>query len=220
MVSSRRNFLACAIAWGVAVLIAWWLLDPRVSPIVVRWGPLDGDNWLAWVLRRPGHYSGALVVAAVLLFLHPQRWRAVALVTSCGALAGIVGALLKWVIGRSRPYYSSGPYHFEPFDGGIHALLYERARLSTPSGDTTMAFAIAGTLAILYPRWRWLFFALALLTGLERLWENAHYPSDVVLGAGLAILWATLLGKLLIPSPPATLARMQNTLAEKNGAHG
>jgi membrane-associated phospholipid phosphatase len=46
--------------------------------------------------------------------------------------------------------------------------------------------------AILLPRFRWLFYVLAGVVGLERILETAHYPSDVVAGALLGVVGARI----------------------------
>jgi len=44
---------------------------------------------------------------------------------------------------------------------------------------------LAVGLAWLFPRWRWLFAAMAVLVGCQRIQAGAHYPSDVLCGAAL-----------------------------------
>lgn len=56
-----------------------------------------------------------------------------------------------------------------------------------PSGHTATAIGLAIGLSRLYPQARWYFFALAAFAGLQRVVVNAHYPSDVLAGASLAM---------------------------------
>jgi membrane-associated phospholipid phosphatase len=58
---------------------------------------------------------------------------------------------------------------------------------SFPSGHTATAIGLAIGLSRLYPQARWYFFALAAFAGLQRIVVNAHYPSDVLAGAALAM---------------------------------
>jgi membrane-associated phospholipid phosphatase len=108
------------------------------------------------------------------------------------ALAGGVCALngvLKWVVGRQRPITHIAPFDFEFFTGGLHGL-FSGKNLCFPSGHACMAFTTATAVGICLPRWRILFYAIALVVAAERIYENAHYLSDVVAGAGLGWLSA------------------------------
>ena len=100
------------------------------------------------------------------------------------ALGGLVAEVGKLVIRRERP---------EPNDG-VHAFrdwadrTWSSAGLAMPSSHTLVAFAGAAMLARVYPRARWVGYALAAGCGLTRVMARAHFLSDVVLAAGLG--WA------------------------------
>ena len=53
------------------------------------------------------------------------------------------------------------------------------------------------SLGIVLPRLRPLWWTLAVIVGLERIAENAHYPSDVVAGAALGVGVALLANKMV-----------------------
>ena len=59
---------------------------------------------------------------------------------------------------------------------------------SFPSGHTASSFAAAWVLSKRWPRQSPLFFALAALVGTSRTYVGAHYPGDVVSGAGAGML--------------------------------
>lgn len=88
--------------------------------------------------------------------------------------------VLKLAIGRARPllYDSQGILGFRPF---ANDFLFE----SFPSGHSTHIGAVFTALALMFPRFRLLFFALGLWLGATRIILGVHYPSDVA--AGLAI---------------------------------
>lgn len=59
--------------------------------------------------------------------------------------------------------------------------------VSFPSGHTSAAFAVGTVLAKRYPKYKWAFYGLASLVGFARMQKSAHFPSDVLVGAGIGI---------------------------------
>ena len=146
---------------------------------------------LAEVLKFPGSYWATAAIALAVLALHAQRGRGAVIVAVAGLLTG-VNSLIKWIAGRRRPVTGTDPFEFDLFVGGLPGLFGAESNLSFPSGHACLAFANAAALAILLPRWRWLFFAVAAVTAIERVVENAHFASDAVAGAALGVLCAHL----------------------------
>ena len=123
------------------------------------------------------------------------HWRQVADLglhgTEAVVFSGALTAILKDVAGRSRPYVSSDA---SPRDFGFGRGLRDgSAYQSFPSGHTTVAFAAASVVTSESQRWSrrsvWfvapVMYGGATLVGLSRMYNNAHWASDVVLGAGI-----------------------------------
>ncbi|MCA1372133.1 MULTISPECIES: phosphatase PAP2 family protein [unclassified Bradyrhizobium] len=94
------------------------------------------------------------------------------------AVSAFVAEILKYVIGRGRPFVGgkANPFNFVPFEGtGAYASL--------PSGHAVAAFALAFAVSALWPRLRVFMFTYAIVIVLTRLVLLAHHPSDVVAGA-------------------------------------
>ncbi|SFH81918.1 phosphatase PAP2 family protein [Bradyrhizobium sp. cf659] len=94
------------------------------------------------------------------------------------ALSVFVTEILKYLIGRGRPFVGgkADPFNFIPFEGtGAYASL--------PSGHAVTAFALAFAVSALWPRLRVFMFTYAIVILLTRLVLLAHHPSDVVAGA-------------------------------------
>ncbi|HZU89271.1 MAG TPA: phosphatase PAP2 family protein, partial [Stellaceae bacterium] len=98
------------------------------------------------------------------------------------AASGLVVDLLKVMIGRTRPKLLFAS-HLYGFDG----LALRPDHWSFPSGHTATIVALAAALTWLWPR-HVLFYALiAVVVAISRIVVGAHYPSDVLAGAFIAV---------------------------------
>ena len=97
----------------------------------------------------------------------------------------LIGDVLKWTIGRGRPFAGgkANPFNFAPFDG-------TEAHFSLPSNHAVTAFALAFAVSAMWPRLRVFMFTYAVVIALTRLVLLAHHPSDVVAGALVGIVGA------------------------------
>ncbi|MDN3273678.1 phosphatase PAP2 family protein [Frankia sp. RB7] len=101
------------------------------------------------------------------------------------ALSVFVTEILKYLIGRGRPFVGgkADPFNFIPFEGsGAYASL--------PSGHAVTAFALAFAVSALWPRLRVFMFTYAIVIVLTRLVLLAHHPSDVTAGALVGMVGA------------------------------
>ena len=101
------------------------------------------------------------------------------------ALSVFVAEILKYLIGRGRPFVGgkANPFNFVPFEGtGAYASL--------PSGHAVTAFALAFAVSALWPRLRVFMFTYAIVILLTRLVLLAHHPSDVAAGALVGMVGA------------------------------
>jgi membrane-associated phospholipid phosphatase len=186
--------LATAI-WVMAMLGSLFA-DRSVAQWVATHHPIDKHSLAIVILKLPGVYWTTLGIAALLGVFHRQHLRAAVLPLISGAIGGLAYLFLKWIVGRQRPVIAIAPFNFHPFIGGLQGLFRQPA-LSFPSGHATLSFATAMSLTILLPRWRWVWFVVALAVAAERVLENAHYVSDSIAGIGVGTLSALLVQHLL-----------------------
>ena len=99
------------------------------------------------------------------------------------ALASWLNALLKALVGRSRP----------PHEMGLEAIVGLPGSPSFPSGHAMSAFAVAAALALLAPRLRWPVLALAAVIGFSRVYLGVHFWLDVLAGAALGMAIGALI---------------------------
>ena len=95
-----------------------------------------------------------------------------------------LGFVLKKSVDRTRPFIEY-PHikNYKEYKGG-----------SFPSGTTYLAFSTATSVSLSYPKWYVIVpsAVYASAVGYSRLHLGAHYPSDVISGAGLGV--ATAIG--------------------------
>lgn len=104
---------------------------------------------------------------------------------------GLTTDLLKLIITRVRPYAANLDLHATALDTfsnieGVSGV----AMRSFPSGHAAVAAGLASALCWRYPRGAALFVAIAAAAAAQRLTSGSHYPSDVAVGAAIAVAWA------------------------------
>jgi membrane-associated phospholipid phosphatase len=93
----------------------------------------------------------------------------------------VVQTLLKNGLGRARPVTGMDNYEMEPFSTAseYHSL---------PSGHTTVAFTMSLILArqVKHVPIKIFFYSIAGITAMSRMYNDAHWISDVALGGTIA----------------------------------
>lgn len=152
-----------------------------------------------WELARVfGHAVGGVIAIGICAVVHRLHGRA-ALVMLLGILAGVLPAIvLQGGIGRVRPNQAdltleTPPqlqFHWPPLSG----IIFDQPDCF-PSGEGMKAFALAGTLGVLFPRYWLLFVLMVLVTPAQRVLSGAHYFSDVIASALVALPLGRLVAK-------------------------
>lgn len=106
-------------------------------------------------------------------------------VATCILLTQLIGFSFKFLLARYRPieWFNHGLY-------GLHFFSRQHDWNSTPSGHTLSTVAGCLALSKLFKQCvlTWLLIVLAIVVGLTRIIVTAHYLSDVLFGAYLALL--------------------------------
>lgn len=124
------------------------------------------------------------ILAAGLVSGDDELTRAGGRLAATLALAGATTSLAKLVLGRPRPNESLDADGYSPFSGQV----------AMPSGHTSMAFALATTLADEIDRtWASVgLYTMATGVGWSRINDDSHWLTDVAAGAVLGITSAKL----------------------------
>lgn len=190
-VSTRRLLFTVAISIVVILwssVVAWNGTVPAWERSILEFFNAWPDvlEPLFWVLQQPGVLL-APVIAGIAIVAVTRKWQHFAAFAAILPLKlAIEKGLIKQLVERERPFVSVGPsvnVRGPAFDG-----------LSFPSGHTTTAFATAILLTAFLPRrWRPIPLVWAGIVGIARIYYGEHNALDVVAGAAMGTLFATVL---------------------------
>jgi len=186
----RRQLLTLNAVGIIAVLLLIFgfdateiaLMPPRGSPSM-WWARLLTDFGKdVYVLEC---LLAAMVTIAIIAPLWPQASRGrllhfgthVQYLFFAVLVPVICAQVLKWVIGRGRPFVGgkADAFNFVPFTGA-------EPYFSLPSGHAVASGALAFAVSAIWPRTRFLMAGYAVVSILTRLVLLAHHPSDVLAG--------------------------------------
>jgi undecaprenyl-diphosphatase len=186
--------LIAAGAIAVAVLMLWVdfpeikLMPPRNEPslwpvrILTDFGKAAFVMWtiaallLAVTLAAPGVREG--LRPRLLRLMTELEFLVLAVLVPI-----VAGEIVKWIVGRGRPFVGPDPFTFSHFSG-------TSAYASFPSAHSITAVALAFAVSALWPRLRGPMIVYALVIIASRLVLLAHHPSDVVAGAIFGLIGA------------------------------
>lgn len=179
--------------------VALWPLDSRIAEALQK--PNRQANHLFQNLStdvRLIAVPGAAIIGTSMYVagrLAHSRWMAdVGLHGEEALLAGdVVTTAIKWTAGRGRPFAEgdTNPHDFKLLRG----IRKGRDYSSFPSGHALAAFSAAAAVTNETAHWwkqgEWfvgpVLYAGATAVALSRLYNNQHWASDVILGAGIGI---------------------------------
>ena len=174
------GLLLLGVSWGLASADSVSALEEDFFRFVNDW-----PDWLEapiWPIMQLGAIA-AVPVIAIGAWVLTRKWRLAAGIGVAGFVSWVLAKVVKEIAERGRPQEFLADINFRP----------EWEGLGFVSGHAAVAFAMA---AIVSPRvgrpWKLAVWALAITTGLLRMYTAAHLPLDITGGAGLGIAIAGL----------------------------
>lgn len=211
-----RRVIILAIVW-IAALVAQ-LRTSVFDAVVLEWFYAGTEPWLvraavavtalgAWTMLVP------FTLIAAWILLRRGEGRAAAYLLAFTLWGRAIVDMVKLLIGRTRP--ESLEHLAETFSA------------SFPSGHAANSTIVYGCAAILLAPGRpWvlaLALALSFAIGISRLLLGVHWPSDVVGGWTLGLLWTLALHRLVrnpgTSSPPLPLKTAEESNHERQPTH-
>ncbi|HZP21223.1 MAG TPA: phosphatase PAP2 family protein [Bauldia sp.] len=200
----RRHGWTIAVVLGAAALVGLAMLFLDERSIAWAKGLAPGDAFFFQSITGFGRSAWPLVPSGVVLaLLAVGDWtrvprRIAAAWAEFGALlgafflavagAGLLTDVIKWSIGRSRPvlFWTDGTLTFTPAS-------FDYAHVSFPSGHATTVAAVALFAWLVLRVWSLPVVAVCIAIAVSRVAVGAHYPSDVVAGVIVGLLFTGLL---------------------------
>lgn len=183
--------------------VVLWVRDYLKPNFDLYWLNPGANHWVAWATN-----GATLVVLSILLYFL-GRFRGNKTFRDAGKFliagfvtSGIAVQIIKHLLGRARPRITYDILFAGPsIRGGYDSF---------PSGHTTAAFCCAFIISLYFPKYRAVFYLLAVLIALSRVIGLSHFPSDILAGAvlGLAV------GKFMFLKIPAFRKSIQESGAK------
>ncbi|MXN92961.1 phosphatase PAP2 family protein [Flavobacterium sp. Sd200] len=125
--------------------------------------------------------TGSIYLAGLLTNHEKLRRTGVLMITSA-SVSGFIQQVSKSVTGRARPQTGFGKNHFRPFGG-------DAGYRSFPSGHTVLSVTTMYSLSKQFesPWLKGTCYVVGAIPPLSRLWEGAHWLTDVVLSGIISV---------------------------------
>ncbi|MFL9845905.1 phosphatase PAP2 family protein [Flavobacterium rhizosphaerae] len=181
----KEEFIKAGAFVGASGLLL--LADEGASNYFSSQGRGIPEGWhrLGWYMGKPqyNYTFTAGVYLTGLVTKNEKIRRTGVLIIAAATAGGLVQTVTKTLAGRARPAADKGNLYFSPFNN-------EAKYHSFPSGHTILSTTVVYAISKQFTN-PWVkagILSVGVITPASRLWDNAHWLSDVAIGAGIAVL--------------------------------
>jgi len=124
-----------------------------------------------------------------LIYDKKNRWKLAVFIPLIILLADQSGLLIKKTVLRPRPWASLDPEI-------INHLVSQKGQFySFPSNHAANTSGLAMVFSCIYQQYKSLFWSLAIMVMFSRVYIGVHYPSDVVAGCLIGVVYGLVISK-------------------------
>lgn len=181
----KDDFITAGAFMGSSALLL--LADEEAARFFTSQGEKVPEGWhkAGWYMGKPQYnYTFTLgFYAAGLLTKSNKIRRAGVVMITAATTGGVIQTVLKKVTGRARPISGEDHMTFMPFSKreDFHSF---------PSGHSILSTTVFYALSKQFKN-PWVkagFYTAGLITPVSRMWDNAHWITDVFVGTGIGVI--------------------------------
>lgn len=167
-------------------LIFLWINKAWTNPFFDAMFPAITDLHKTWGFR---YIFVPLLLILTIYFMRLKGGLIIFGLALALGLADKIGSIGKRYWLRPRPFQDSALEVIQRSEAGHFAF---------PSNHAANMFAMAFFLSRFFPKFRWLFFTIAILVSLSRIYNGVHYPFDVLGGALVGTFFGILMSEITV----------------------
>lgn len=158
------------------------------------------DTVMAGLSLAGDHGILGIAVCIVLLIFRKTRRTGVEVLISMALAYIVANLIIKNAVARIRPY--------DAYEA-LEPLIKKPHDWSFPSGHATNTFACATAIFLNHKKWGVVALALAALIAFSRMYNCVHYPTDILAGIIIGVLFAVLAHYLICPAGEKGVRRLK-----------
>jgi membrane-associated phospholipid phosphatase len=183
------------------VVVDWvkgheWISLKSIAGFLSKWG--DGPALMLF---------GCLGLGLASIARHRVAFKILLCMMIAAMISGAIVNPVRLFTGRARPSNTEAVQEWNGLWRGRESLLFNSQYHSFPSGHTGVAFALFGVLLFADRRHGWWALLAAAAIAWSRVYSNAHYLSDVMVGALLGLVSASFVWERIEPRVERLLRR-------------
>lgn len=160
-----------------------------------KWVSVFLDNVMTFVTNWHNTWWILLAMALVWIVISANRMNTAKIILGCILAVGLSDVVnhrvIKPLIKRDRPEFTLGRQN-------IRLLVPQATGHSMPSNHAANAFAAASYISFLQPAAAVIVYPLAWLVAYSRVYVGVHYPSDIIVGALLGVIYAVIARRIIV----------------------